>query len=137
MKAIFDKIKITPRENLPMSGYLARDDKKAKGRLDDLYCRLCILQNENITLIFLLLDLLHIDDGILKQVKHNIQKVNNKHKIILNISCTHTHSGPDIEHALSKDYRKRLTVNITELINSNLLKNKHDVKLEFGKIKIS
>ncbi|MFH7835306.1 MAG: hypothetical protein QXL51_01760 [Candidatus Aenigmatarchaeota archaeon] len=87
---------ITPIEKLPLSGYLERfvqNKAIAKGKFDELMCRVLVLNNE---FMLISLDLLAVDLKFSREITNRVKKMTgiSPNKII--VTTTHTHSAPFI-----------------------------------------
>lgn len=94
MYAGFSKFKITPTGRLTLAGYLKRGSSRATGIHDDIYGRICIFEEKRKIAVLLLLELLAVDDVLVKRIKKKIV-VDSKRTAVV-VCCTHTHSGPEV-----------------------------------------
>ena len=121
------KTKVTPKEQMWMSGYAGRD-RPADGTLHDLWAKAIILEdakkNRN---LLISLDLIGIDRQLSQSICRQIEK---KHKIPrsnIAIMTSHTHTGPVVGRNLSSmyffdDHQKKLVANYTDELEANLLR---------------
>lgn len=115
---------ITPIEKLPLSGYLERfmqNKAIAKGKIDELMCRILVLNNE---FMLISLDLLAVDLKFSREIINRVKKTTGfpPNKII--VTATHTHSAPFImsEGVLNQVFAKYL--------NEKQMKNLKKYRLE-------
>ena len=95
MKAAAKSIDITPALGIPMGGNV-RDDDKARGVHDNLYCNAVLLEEDGKKICFLGFDLLGLNIETCKAIKDNIQVQTGIDSKSIVINSTHTHSGPDV-----------------------------------------
>jgi len=111
---------ITPTKKLPLSGYSKRfmqNKAIAKGKLDELMCRVLILNNE---FVLISLDLLAVDLKFSRKVAGIIEKATgiSSNKVV--ITATHTHSAPFIisEGVLNQIFAKYIDEEIKERVEN-------------------
>lgn len=97
---------ITPKENIWMSGYAARD-KPAEGKLHDLWVKALALEDEHGNrAVFITSDLIGISRDISTKICAQIQRNHGIERSQIILSSSHTHSGPVINSNLHLIYPK-------------------------------
>lgn len=91
MKTGFAKQSITPKFPVYLSGFAK--ERKSTGKLDDLYVKVMVIENDDELYGVFAYDLVGIDHLILDQVKDAMRSRNLKEENFL-FAATHTHSGP-------------------------------------------
>ncbi|MFN0198575.1 MAG: neutral/alkaline non-lysosomal ceramidase N-terminal domain-containing protein [Planctomycetaceae bacterium] len=95
------KIVITPEEPIFMDGYGSRDHA-AEGTLHDLYAKAAALKSPNgHTVVFVGTDLVGVPIKMVKIVSAEIEKRHGLKRDQLMFTCSHTHTGPALDHNLS------------------------------------
>ena len=97
-------IDITPPTGISICGNV-RDDDIARGIHDPLLCNAVLLQKEDTSVLFLVLDWVGIDEEeatVLRKRAAEAIGISDKNVIA---SATHTHSGPKIITRSGFDYR--------------------------------
>lgn len=95
------KIKITPEQLMPMSGYASRGAEHSKGTLHDLWAKSLVMQDdEGHTAVLVTLDLIGLD----RELSLSIRKaIAGKHQLNLSqiaLNTSHTHTGPVVARNL-------------------------------------
>ncbi len=137
------KIDITPRESLPMAGYIMRSEY-SKGVLHNIYARGVLIEGED-GILLLSLELIRIDDELYNDIVELISRKYGLKPEIIHVIATHTHSGPEIsldtwstlrlnDNIVDKirEYRKYLLERINQLV-SNILSVPGKASLYIGK----
>lgn len=92
----YSKVKIMPETSVPLGGYGNTSFRMSDNFLDFLYST-CIAATEgDETVLFFTVDLLLPNDSWVKEVRTRIESQFDIPADHINISFTHTHSGPDI-----------------------------------------
>lgn len=95
---------ITPKENMWMSGYAARE-KPADGTLHDLWVKALALEDQNGNRsVFITSDLIGISRDVSNTICNQIQKNQQLKRSQIILSSSHTHSGPVINSNLKLIY---------------------------------
>ncbi|HOJ12032.1 MAG TPA: neutral/alkaline non-lysosomal ceramidase N-terminal domain-containing protein [Clostridiales bacterium] len=94
MKAAAKSIDITPAVGIPMGGNV-REDDKARGIHDNLYCNAILLEENGKEICFLGFDLLGLNFETCRNIKESIREKTGLATENIVINATHTHSGPD------------------------------------------
>ena len=95
---------ITPKENMWMSGYAARE-KPADGALHDLWVKALAIEDENGNRsVFITSDLIGLSRDLSHSICEQIQKNQKLKRSQIIISSSHTHSGPVINSNLKLIY---------------------------------
>ncbi|MDA0834032.1 MAG: neutral/alkaline non-lysosomal ceramidase N-terminal domain-containing protein [Planctomycetota bacterium] len=138
------KIVITPEEPIFMDGYGGRDHP-AEGTLHDLWAKATAMKAPNgHTVVFVGLDLVGVPIKMTDFVSAEIEKRHGLKRDQLMYSCSHTHTGPALDHNLSHmldmsdedwnkvlAYQDRLNRKVITVIEQALADMK-PAKLEFG-----
>ena len=88
------KIDITPKEPLPMAGYITRNNFSS-GVLHNIYARGVYVQGEG-EILLLSLELIRIDDELYNSIVDLITYNYGIDRDSIHVVATHTHSGPEI-----------------------------------------
>jgi len=103
-KAGVANARITPKENMWMSGYAARE-KPADGTLHDLWVKALALEDQNGNRsVFITSDLIGLSRDVSHSICDQIQKNQQLKRSQIIISSSHTHSGPVINSNLKLIY---------------------------------
>lgn len=130
---------ITPSGSIFLAGYAARN-KPSIGVHDKLFGKaLCVTyEKENVVLVSL--DLVGIPKEFVNKVREDIKKEIGIDNVI--ISCTHTHSGPNINNSFLNNTTKAdqlwlalLHEKIIKLIKESV-QNKIKARIAVGKVKV-
>ncbi|HHW49204.1 MAG TPA: hypothetical protein GXX14_11415 [Clostridiaceae bacterium] len=95
MRTAAASVDITPPIELPIGGNV-RDDNISRGVHDNLYCDIVLLEENDEKVCFLDFDLLALDYKMCNYIKSEITKKSDIDFEKIVITCTHTHSGPDV-----------------------------------------
>jgi len=110
LKAGMAKIVITPPVGTQLSGYGGRTDPST-GVLDDLYARALVLDDGNERLALVVCDLIGFGIDTVNEMRDVIQKQTGIKPDNIMITCTHTHTGPNLRTA-EKAYVESLKYHI-------------------------
>ncbi|MEX1230104.1 MAG: neutral/alkaline non-lysosomal ceramidase N-terminal domain-containing protein [Planctomycetaceae bacterium] len=138
------KIVITPEEPIFMDGYGGRDHP-AEGTLHDLWAKAAAMESpDGHTVVFVGLDLVGVPIKMSNFVSAEIEKRHGLTRDQLMFSCSHTHTGPALDHNLSHmlgmsdadwqkifEYQDRLNQKVISVIEQALADLK-PARLEFG-----
>lgn len=103
-KAGTAKTVITPPEDMWMAGYAARD-KPSEGKLHDLWAKAMALQDAGGNRILLITtDIIGVDRDLSVSICNRLGEVYGLSRKNIVLSCSHTHSGPVINHNLALAY---------------------------------
>jgi len=95
------RVVITPDEPMWLSGYGGRDHA-AEGKVTDLFARAAALRDASgETAVFVSLDLIVVPIRMVNEVSDIIEKRLKIPRRGLMFTCSHTHSGPALDHSLS------------------------------------
>jgi len=106
------KIDITPKEPLPMAGYITRNEF-SKGVLHNIYARGVFVRGEG-EILLLSLELIRVDDELYNSIVDLITYNYGISRDAIHVVATHTHSGPEI--SLNSWSTLRIDENIAERI---------------------
>ena len=114
------KTDITPPVGTPIGGNV-RDDQTSKGIHDPLFANLLYLSNRGTGILLIGLDVIGVDQSLVKAMKEGIQSACGIPEEHIAIFATHTHSGPDLmeafktdDHPLIKEYKSWLVQQVIE-----------------------
>jgi len=137
MRTAAASVDITPPIGLPIGGNV-RDDNISRGIHDNLYCDIILLEESNEKVCFLDFDLLALDYKMCNYIKSEIIKKSDLDFEKIVITCSHTHSGPDVgdffKDEISKEcveYIKNVALIVSERVGTM------DKELKDSIIKIS
>jgi len=100
---------ITPPIGTPMAGY-ARPDV-SKGVHDDLHARSLVIEDsKGKAVVLMTLSIVNISKGLFDRIRSEVSEATGIPGDNIVISCTHTHSGPNIP-AAGEEYQKLLVDN--------------------------
>ncbi|MBS1749410.1 MAG: neutral/alkaline non-lysosomal ceramidase N-terminal domain-containing protein [Bacteroidetes bacterium] len=103
-KAGVARVAITPDGPMWMAGYANRDHA-AEGKLQELWAKALVLQDGNgKQCVLITLDVCGIPKDLSDRIRDQLKIKNNLSRAQVNINCSHTHSGPVIQNALSFIY---------------------------------
>jgi len=103
---------ITPPVGTPMRGYARAD--VSKGVHDDLHARSLVIEGADGTAaVMMTLALCNIERSFLDSIRAGVTAQTGIPEKNIVVSCTHTHSGPEIEQA-SADYQNLLVARAVE-----------------------
>ncbi|MDX1357440.1 MAG: hypothetical protein R3232_01275 [Clostridia bacterium] len=94
MKAAAGRIKITPKNGIPMGGNV-RIDNKSRGVHDDLYCNVLMLNDGLKEICLLGFDFVGLKYSTCSDIKARVESVTGIPSSNITMWGTHTHSGPD------------------------------------------
>ena len=93
----FGRASITPQENLPLGGYGTSNTRIMEDVLDELYVDCVAITDENdATMLLMLVDLQRIEDSLIEMLRMSVNQKTNIPMDRIIISCSHTHSIPDL-----------------------------------------
>jgi neutral ceramidase len=84
---------ITPALGWPMAGYIRRDGP-AEAVLDDLHCRVLVLDDGVTRLAFVALDLIYASDALTARIRARAARLAGLAADHVMVTATHTHCGP-------------------------------------------
>ncbi|MCD6321512.1 MAG: hypothetical protein J7L77_00660 [Clostridiales bacterium] len=94
MRAAVGKIKITPKNSIPMGGNV-RKDNKSRGVHDDLFCNVLMLNDGATEICLMGFDFVGLKYTTCNDIKKRVSKVTGIPTDNMTTWGTHTHSGPD------------------------------------------
>lgn len=93
----FGRASITPEENLPLGGYGTSSTRIMEDVLDEIYVDCIAMTDENdYTMLLMLVDLQRIEDTLIEMLRMSVNKATGIPMDRIIISCSHTHSIPDL-----------------------------------------
>ena len=93
----FGRAFITPEENLPLGGFGTSATRIMNDVMDDTFVTTIAMTDENdYTVLLMLVDLQRIDDLLIDMLRMNVTKATGIPGEQIIISCSHTHSIPDL-----------------------------------------
>lgn len=92
MKIGFNKIDVTPKENVNMAGYDRQE--KSKGILDNIEINTLVIVSNNTPVIISMLDSIMLEESFCEDIRNYISSEYNIQKSNILIGCIHTHSAP-------------------------------------------
>ena len=108
-------VRITPDNPLPMAGYDARTEP-AEGTQQDLYAKALVLEDAaGGRTLWITLDLIGATAGLRETVASRVTETMGIPASALLMNASHTHCGPDYDHAAAGDYRAFLETTLVEL----------------------
>ena len=88
---------ITPEENLPLGGFGTSTKRIMTDVLDDTFVTTIAMTDENdYTVLLMLVDLQRIEDTLIDMLRMSVNSATGVPKEQIIISCSHTHSIPDL-----------------------------------------
>jgi len=87
------KTNITPNKSVYIAGY--GQNRKSTGVHDPIWCRVFLIQKDDIFLLILSLDLIGLFWNYIKRLRKEISRRFNLNENGIIIACTHNHEGPD------------------------------------------
>jgi hypothetical protein len=94
-KAGVAKAAITPLQFMPMAGYASRGAKPAEGKLNDLWAKALVLQDEaGHKTVLVTLDLVGLERQLATEICQGLQQSQGFARGEIVLACSHTHSGP-------------------------------------------
>lgn len=107
--------RITPDRPLPMAGYAVRPEP-AEGTEQDLYAKALVLEDAaGGRTLWITLDLIGATAGLREAVAKRVTEPLGIPAAALLVNASHTHCGPDYDHAAATDYRDFLETTLVEL----------------------
>ncbi len=94
MKAAFGKIKVTPKNSIPMGGNV-RIDNKSRGVHDDLFCNVLMLDDGKTEICLMGFDFVGLKYSTCNDIKKRVSEKTGISDSNMTAWGTHTHSGPD------------------------------------------
>jgi len=107
--------RITPDQPLPMAGYAVRTEP-SEGTEQDLYAKALVLEDAaGSRTLWITLDLIGATAGLREAVAKRVTEPLGIPAEALLVNASHTHCGPDYDHAAAADYLASLETTLVEL----------------------
>lgn len=88
---------ITPERGVGLAGYFNK--RPNRGAYDDVYVKVLLIEQEGLTTGFVVLDLCGFSVELFQKLKEELKKAGVNYADNLIVSCTHTHTGPELRKA--------------------------------------
>ena len=138
MKAAAGRIKITPKNGIPMGGNV-RIDNRSRGVHDDLYCNVLMLDDGSTEICLMGFDFVGLKYTTCTDVKSRVEMETGIPAANITMWGTHTHSGPDtcmrFYHGIDTIIDEYLDMIATDVASgcAKIHENYEDVTLKCGK----